>query len=158
MPDMTLSALSLERRSAALAFFKDMQLEDILIRQLSSDPAKAISSVTEFLNRALERNRIKFVALLQPKSESGERVNELYKMALSAIREAAIPFVEVSEQELFDSYGHPPLRKRQHLRKAGRNIWPALNDIYATRSAVDAAVLGLHVQVEHLFNIQSEQI
>lgn len=155
MLQTTLAALSIERRAMSIALFRSTSLEDVLVRQFISDLPKASDSLVEFINQTLARHPTEFVALLRPAKNAGRQVQSLYSVAVSATRNAKIPLSEIDERSLFDSYGHPPLRRREQLRNAGRTLWPSLSDIRA-RSAADAAALGLHVQMERLFNNKPE--
>jgi hypothetical protein len=151
MPQTTLAALCIERRALSIALFRSTSLEDVLVRRVVANLPKAKDSVVEFINQTLARHPTEFVTLLRPARNTGRQVRTLYSVAISAVRSATIPLSEVDEHSLFDSFGHPPLRRREQLRNVGRTLWPTLTDIRA-RSAADATALGLHVQVERLFN------
>jgi hypothetical protein len=156
--ELTLAALSIDRRTAALALFNGLCLEDMLLRSLPADQDAAVNTLIGFLNRSIDRYKIEFVGLRSLNDKSSSRIKSLHTAALSVLRNTSLPLEQVDEKNLLESFGHPPLRSRDHLRKVGRNIWPALNDSHATNSAVDAAVLGLHVQVERLLTIHSQQL
>ena len=151
MIDLSLAALSIERRTVALALFTNGRLSGISIHHLPIQPAKASHSLAGFLNSSFDLHHIQNVALEQSSSGHSDRAKVLRGVAIDAIRQAGIPLIEVSVNDLLSSYAHPALRKREQLRRIARSIWPSLNNARATHSAQDAALLGLHTQVERLF-------
>jgi hypothetical protein len=151
MIDTTLAALSIERRTAALALFTNSRLDGITIRHLPAEPSKALHSLAGFLNSAMDLRHIQFIAVAQPLPTSSLRTEMLHRTAIDAIRAAGIPLLEVPDEQLFASYAHPPLQRREQLRRIARSMWPSLNSARATHSSQDAALLGLHVQIERLF-------
>jgi hypothetical protein len=151
MIDTSLAALSIERRTAALALFTNCRIDEINIRHLPAELSKASHSLVGFLNSAMDLRHIQFIAIAQPLPASSLRTQMLHRTAIDAIRAAGIPLLEVPDEQLFASYAHPPLQRREQLRRIARSIWPSLNNARATHSAQDAALLGLHTQVERLF-------
>jgi len=149
MNQFTLAAFSAERRIAAVTLFRGTQLEDTLLRHLPLDTTKATGSVRELVTRALEHHRPQFVAISSPASKAGDRIRAFCK----AVKEIANDL----DRTLMCSYGYPPLTRKEHVRRAGRIIWPGLDEAKSKRAAVDAAVTGLYVQTERLFSIHSEQ-
>lgn len=151
MIEITLAALSIERRTVALALFTNCRLDEIAVRHVPSELTKASHSVTGFLNSTFDLQHINFMVLAQPAANFSRRAEILHQTAIDTIRAAGIPLLEVPEEQLLDSYAHPALRRREQLRRIARSIWPSLNNARATHSAQDAALLGLHTQVERLF-------
>lgn len=149
--ETTLAAFIIERRTVAFALFTNSRLDGISIRHIPAEISKAEHSVTGFLNRTFDVQHITFIALAQLRANSSKRAAILHRAAIDAIRAVGIPLIEVPDERLFDSYAHPALRKREQLRRIARSIWPSLNNARATHSAQDAALLGLHTQVERLF-------
>jgi hypothetical protein len=154
MSDITLAAISLQRRTVGVAILRKTRIEEILLRQLSHELETAQKSTTEFLSRIMTRQRIEFVAFLKPTEAASERIRSFHQSAVQVVRDAGIPLLEVSAEELFASYGHPPLSGWAQLRRVGKDIWPMLN---STPPSINAALLGLHVQVERLIAIHSQQ-
>jgi len=157
MNQFTLAAFSAERRIAAVTLFRGTQLEDTLLRHLPLDTTKATGSVRELVTRALEHHRPQFVAISSPASKAGDRIRAFCKAVKEIANDLGIPAVEVTDRTLMCSYGYPPLTRKEHVRRAGRIIWPGLDEAKSKRAAVDAAVTGLYVQTERLFSIHSEQ-
>lgn len=150
MNDLTLAALSIERRTVALALFTNSHLEDVLIRHLPDEMAKAIQSLTGFLNSSIDLQHVQFMALPLPTTKSSRRAQMLNRTATDTLRLAGIPLMQVSEQQLLESYALPSLGNREQLRRSARSLWPSLNNVRATRCSLDAALLGLHAQVQRL--------
>jgi hypothetical protein len=153
MNDLILAAVSIERRAVCFTLFRQLQLEDVLVRQLPADEVKATNAVIGFLNQVIERDQIGYFAFIKPPDSVSSRYRQFYSASLQVIRAKGVPCIQISESDLFSAYSYPPLKRRDQLRKIGRTIWPSLNSQTVTRASVDAAVLGLHVQVERLLNI-----
>jgi hypothetical protein len=158
MIELPMAALSFERRVVALALFRELHLDNMVILQLPTDTEAALNRLVGFINREILVHRIKFLAVLAPPSRLGDRIVEMHSAATAAIRAGQVPSVEVPEEHLLEAYAHPGLTRRAQLRAVGRTIWPSLNDAQATNAAVDAAILGLHVQTERLFKLYEEAI
>lgn len=157
MKHFTLAAFSVERRIAAVVLFRGSQLDDIRLRHLPLDSSKASDTIRDFVTRSLEHHNPEFVAICFPSNKAGDRI----RSSCETIKEIAggfgIPAVEVDDMTLRQAYGHPPLTRKEHVRHAGRAIWPSLNDAKSKRAAVDAATAGLYIQTERLFSIHPEQ-
>lgn len=152
MKNFTLAAFSIEHRMAAVVLFRGSQLEGTRHRHLPPDVTKASDTVREFARRTLEHHDPEFVAISRPSTKkAGNRIH----FSCEAIKEIAsgldIPVVEVDDMTLMCAYGHPPLTRKEYVRRVGRTIWPFLKDSKATKASVDAALAGLYVQTERLF-------
>ena len=152
MKSFTLAAFSAERRAAAITCFSGLQLHDTCIRHLPVDPIKAMGSVRELITRTLEHHRPEFLAIATPSVNAGARVHDLCKAAREIATELGIPWQDVSEEALLKAYGEPPLKRKEHVRKVGRTLWPSINDANAKRASVDSAIVGLYLQTERLFS------
>ena len=157
MKHFTLAAFSIERRMAAVVLFRGSQLEGTRHRHLPPDTSKSSDTVREFARRTLEHHDPEFVAISCP---STKKIGNRIRTSCEVIKEIAsglgIPVVEVDDMTLMCAYGHPPLTRKEHVRRVGRTIWPTLNDAKATKAAVDAALIGLYVQTERLFSMHEE--
>ena len=154
MNELTLAALSFERRTVALAVFTNSHLENVLIRHLPEEMTKAMQSLTAFLNITIDLQHIQFMVLPLPTTGISKRAEMLNRTAVQTLRIAGIPLIQVSEQQLLESYGLPSLESREQLRRSARTIWPSLNNVKATHGSLDAALLGLHVQIERLLSLR----
>jgi hypothetical protein len=158
MKHFTLAAFSTERRIAAFALFRGSQLEDTRLRHLSTDASKALGSVREFVTRTLERHSPEFVAISRPSHKAGGPIRSFCETVKEVAGEFNIPTVEIADTALMAAYAHPPLLRKEHVRRVGRAIWPHLNSINCKKAAVDAATTGLYVQTERLFSLYEEQV
>jgi hypothetical protein len=158
MKQFTLAAFSAERRIAAVGLFSGTQLEDTRLRHLPVDTSKALGSVRELVLRTLEQYSPEFVAISCPSAKAGDRIRAFCDAVKEIADGLGIPAVEVDDVTLMCAYGHPPLKRKEHVRKAGRAIWPGLNDIHSQRAAVDAAVTGLYIQTERLFSLNEVEL
>ena len=152
---MNLLAIRVERRAVACAFFHGDHLEYSDVRQLASNRQKALGTTGHFVNWLLDAFPVESVAL-----EPVPPGNEIQRQALIAaikysLLERLLPVREIPRIELFEAYGHPPLRSRHELRSVITTIWPILNGTHAKLFVQDAAALGLLVQVERHFLINS---
>jgi hypothetical protein len=157
MFDLTLGALSLQRRSAAIAIFRKTQLEDIITRQFPNDVSKAESAVVAFVRRVLERTTLDLVAVESVDTKS-DRITKLWRGAREVIQIEGMLVQEVRTESLYQSFAIPPLRNRDQLRKIVQSIWPQLEDTRESdHPALDAVALGLFLQTERLFALNSPQ-
>jgi len=158
MKNFTLAAFSIERRIAAAVLFRGSQLEGTRHRHLPPDASKASDTVREFARRTLENHDPEFVAICCP---STNKIGNRIRSSCDAVKEIAsslgIPVVEVDDATLMCAYGHPPLTRKEQVRRVGRTIWPGLSDTKSHKAAVDAALTGLYIQTERLFSIHAEQ-
>ena len=146
-----ISAFRIERRRISVAVFVDTRLDYTDSRQLPSLYPKALDSACRFVDWIRRSFWIDAVALekSQPDSETwkGRFTIEIIKQ----LRADGIPIFEVETQVLLDSFAHPPLRYRTQLRRVVSAIWPILASKYKPTACLDAAALGLQVQVENMF-------
>jgi hypothetical protein len=156
MKHLSLAAFSAERRIAALAIFQGTQLEDTKLRHLPLDSNKATGSVRELVTRTLEHHQPEFIAIASPSTKVSDRIRGFCAAVKEIANSLGIPAVEVDDPSLMCAYGSPPLTRKEHIRRAGRGIWPGLNDAKAKHAAVDAATAGLYVQMERLFSLHEE--
>jgi hypothetical protein len=71
---------------------------------------------------------------------------------MATLRDHALPVWEVSRRELLDAYGHPALRSRTELRQVVTSItWQMQAQAGSDSQILDAAALGLMVQIERIF-------
>jgi len=153
MKHFTLAAFSAERRIAAVAIFSNSQLEDMQLRHILPDISKASGSVRELVTRVIEQYTPEFIAISCPSAKAGGRIRALCDVVNQIAADFGIPATEVNDCTLRLAYGHPPLTRKEHVRRAARVIWPSLNDAKSKRAAVDAATTGLYVQTERLFSL-----
>ena len=156
MKHSTLAAFSIERRIAAVAVFHSTRLEDIQQRHILPDINKASGSVRELVTRTIEHQTPDFVAVSCPSAKAGSRIRALCDVINEVATAFGIPVMEIDESTLRLAYGYPPLVRKEHVRDAGRSIWPSLKDVKSKRAVVDAVTVGLYVQTERLFSLYEE--
>jgi hypothetical protein len=149
----SLLAIRIERRTVAVAIFNGDHLEFADSRQLSSDNDKAVASAVGFIGWILARFTVESTAL-----EAIVNGHEIQRRALrdaicATLRERMLSVWEIPKTVLFEAYGVPALKSRAELRRIATAVWPILAGTHAKPFMQDAAVLGLHVQIERLFII-----
>lgn len=151
-PSGWLLAIKVERRSIAVAVFAGPRLDFHEVRQLSSQPDKATASATGFVNWVLANFEIESAALERLANGKQTRRAQLNRTVLDLLRQCAVPVWEVAKPDLLGAFGHPPLRSRVELRQSARTIlWSMFNTDSPDSHELDAAALGLYVQIERLF-------
>jgi hypothetical protein len=146
-----LIAIRIERRTVAAAFFRGEHLEYTDARQLSSAHDKALASAVGFINWLLGRFPAESAALeLIPNGYDFQR-RVLHNAICQTLRDRMLPLWEIPKAVLFEGSGYPPPKSRAQLREVAKAIWPILEGTHAKVFIQDAAVLGLHVQIERLF-------
>lgn len=149
----SLISLRVERRTIAAAIFQGDHLEYTDARQLSSAHDKALASALGFIDWLLARFSAESAALESiPNSHEFQR-RVLHDAICHSLRERGLPIWEIPKIALLEGCGHPPLKFRAQLRQVATAIWPILEDTRSKTFIQDAAILGLHVQVERLFII-----
>ncbi len=156
MKALTLAVFSTERRIAAVALFRGTSLQEVRTRRLPFEIRRAAVAYRRLVTQTLEANQPEFVAITVPSSKAGERVRMFYSFARELTQDSSIPFVEVEDVTLLKAYGHPPLKRKEHVRRIARTIWPVVNESKSKGAVVDALACGLYVQVERLFSLYEE--
>jgi hypothetical protein len=147
-----LISVRVERRSIGVVVFRGDQLEYTDARQLSSAHDKALSSALGFINWMLDQFSVESAAVeLIPSGQFHRRV--LHDAICRTLRDRMLPLWEVPMAALLEGCGYPALKSRTQLRDVATHIWPILEGTHAKVFIQDAAILGLHVQIERLFII-----
>ena len=148
-----LISIRVARRAVAAAVFYGDQLEYTDARQLSSTHDRALSSAVGFINWMLNRFPVESAALEAITNEKESQRRVLHNAIGETLRNRLLPIWEIPKTALLDGCGHPPLKSRGELREIASTIWPILAGTHAKVFIQDAAILGLHVQIERLFII-----
>lgn len=147
-----LLAIKVERRCIAVAVFVGPRLDFHDRRYLSSDPEKAEASAVGFIGWVIRNFDIQSAALEQAGDTGELRRGVLSRTVLSILRAELLPVWEIKRGELLAGFAHPSLRSRADLQNATQTIlWSMFNSDQPDRAEIDAAALGLYVQVERLF-------
>jgi hypothetical protein len=152
-----LLAIRIERRAVGFAAFQGDHLSYAQSRQLSSSSGKAISSAVAFIESAVEKcsngKPIRSAALESIPNGHEIQRSVLHQQICQTLTELSVTVMEVPRLELLDAFAHPALRSRKELRGIASEIWPVLSVQPGGPWTHDAAMLGLYVQTEVLFNI-----
>ncbi len=148
-----LISIRVERRTIAAAIFHGDHLEYTDSRQLSSAHNKAYVSALGFIDWLLARFSVESAALEAiPNGHEFQR-RVLHEAISQDLRDRGLTIWEIPKVALLEGCGYPSLRFRDQLRQVATSIWPILEGTRSKTFIQDAAILGLHVQVERLFMI-----
>ena len=151
----TNAALSIRRRTAALALFQGVHLMGVIVRHVPTDGRRAESTIAGFVREACSRHEVESIGIEQG-TRTSLRIVHCYECAKATLQQESTPIEEVQYAELLESYAFTPLRLRHQLRQVAKRIWPMLDNKKFGITALDAAVVGLHLQTRRLLNIQTE--
>jgi hypothetical protein len=145
-----LISIRIERRTVAAAIFDGEHLAHTDSKQLSSSNDRALNSAVGFVEWTLNRFNVESAAIEGiPGGDFQRRC--LHDAITEVLRERGLPIWEIPKAALLEGCGHPPLRSRQQLREIATSVWPVLTGTHAWPFVQDAAILGLHVQIERQF-------
>ena len=151
MHSNNLASFKVERRRISVAVFVDERLDYTASRQLSSLYAKALEGATRYVDWITRTFGIESAALEKSQSGPSTWKRKFTKEIIRQLRDSGVPVFEVPKEELLAAFGHPPLRYRTQLREVVSSMWPILATKDKSASLLDAAALGLYVQVEKIF-------
>src|SRR5437588_10201371 len=72
---------------------------------------------------------------------------------LEALRACNRPVFEISERDVFTSFGNPPLENKQELRQFIRILFPQIPRGRFVLSCLDAVATGLFFETKRLLNL-----
>src|SRR5436853_5247632 len=110
------AAFVVGRRSIAAAVFSGQKLDFWEVRSFHAKEEQAISSVTGFINYIIERCGIEAAGLEETPKNIETRTTGLTRLCQRLIHERGIPVLTTTEENLFQSYAHPPTHSRAVLR------------------------------------------
>lgn len=145
-----LAAFRITSRRISVAVFADERLDFSGSRQLPSQTPKAMDSASRYVEWIKRNFRIEAVALEKSPLDTQRPDSQLHREITGQFRDSGVPIFEVEKDVLLASFAHPPLRYRTQLRKIISSISPVLASNDTHDSCLDAAALGLYVQVERL--------
>ena len=145
-------AIKIERRSIAVAVFVGTTLDYHDIRHLRAEPDKADASAVGFLNWVIGEYGITSVGLERMTNGNEIRRAGLNSAVLETLRKNSIPVWELDKPDLLAAYGYPSVRTRADLRQVAHAIlWSLFNTPTPSAQELDAAALGLYIQIERQF-------
>src|SRR5258708_5776762 len=148
-----LAAIRIDRRVVAVAILDGDHLHFADARQLSSSPDKALASTVSFITRrVMEKFQFESAALeIIPNGHEVQRAL-LHQATIRTLGAKAIGILEISKRDLLGAFGNPSPRFRKEVRQIASQIYPVLDEESGGPWTHDAALLGLYVQTERLFN------
>jgi hypothetical protein len=146
-----LAAIRVDRRAAGVAVFNGDHLVYARARQLSASPGKAISSAVGFIERIMRQFEVKSAVIEAIPNGHESHRKTLQRAIVGVLDDDEINTGEVSKAELFQAFAFPPLRSRKQLKEIASRIWPILDEQSGGPWIHDAALLGLYVQIEAVF-------
>jgi len=147
-----LAAFKIERRRISAAVFVDERLDFTDSRQLPSTYVKALESASRYVDWIRRTLRIEDAVVEKSRSDPGTWKSKFTVQIIRQLRTIGVPVFEVEKDTLLFSFAHPPLRYRTELRRVVAAIWPILVSKDKNIGCIDAAALGLYVQVEKMFS------
>jgi hypothetical protein len=148
MGNSKLLAIKVERRTVAAAVFVGLHLDYTQVRQLSSSHTKAESSALGFVHWLAGMFDAESVAMEVQSADSPIRRADLTRAIVASVRGAGLAVWETTKHQLFEAFAVPPLKTRKQLREIVSSFWPILEDDRLVAPVMDAAALGLYVQVQ----------
>lgn len=149
-----LAAFKIFRRSATAAIFSGQNLQFVDIRHLSNVPKVATETLERFIDWIVHNFNPQTAALASDEDEGHLRTKLLTDAAEHRLLQSGIPIWKVAESELLRSYAIPALTQKQDLRRIARAMWVYVAEQH--EPALDAALVGLYVQVERLLSTSED--
>lgn len=143
-----LAAVRLTRKAVSLAVFHRTQLEYARTRFLRTSAPKARDTLEGFLAWTASHFNIDLIAIEKPERNDAGRVEQLALAVEEFASRTAIPLWRAPKMAVIQSYAEPAPSTRTELRAIAAKIWPMLADRDGHPLDLEAAALGLHVQVE----------
>ena len=149
---LTVGAIQIERRKAGIALFAGLNIDAIYTRELSSNADQASKSLVGFVRKVISDSGVDYVAIELDPVRCDAQVGVLSRVLIDALREDAIAISTVPTESLLNAFAQPPLERRQ-LRLACQQIFPAISLPRPGAIALDAAAVGLHIQIERYLSL-----
>lgn len=145
-----IAAFKIARRSASVAVFSSRHLEFLEVKHLSNAPEKAVETLQRFVGWTFENFHPEMAALGRDEEERRPRAAFLARAVEEQLLRYGVPVWKIVDSQLLEAYGIPALTRKQELRDIGRLMWPQI--LKGDDVGVDAALIGLFVQVERLLS------
>ncbi len=148
-----LAAIRIERRAIAVLIMCGDHIEyPPLVRQLPSDPYKAIGSAATFIEQIHDKCPFQTAALeiMAPRGQAQR--HDILDAVTGVLRERDVSIRDVDKALVIASFSHPPLKARGKLRDVIARIWPSINGSFGGPLIKDALAIALYCHVEQLFS------
>jgi len=149
MPERILS-IALSKNSLGIAILEGQHLISLEAHVFETTPAEHISGP---IYRCIEHFKPSAAAIQNSSSHSPE----MHTAALGALRATNTPAQEISEGEIFASFGEPPIENRDELRRVVRVLFPQIPAGRMVLACLDAVATGLCFGTKRLLNINQQQ-
>jgi hypothetical protein len=146
-----LAAFKIERRRVSVAVLENDKLDYSGSRDLPSVHSKAVESAIAYVDWIRRDFSLHGVALEKVRADPATWKSKITTEIIKQLRFSGVPIFEIDKSILLSSFAHPPLRYRTQLRKVISSIWPILSTKEKDTGCLDAAALGLYLQVERFF-------
>lgn len=142
---MRILCLRVARRALGLAVLHDDKFEILDGRHLGSDREDAERTVQGYLERFLTTQHTRGAVLLAP-AERYATPTSMLRVVQTLLVKTGVSIRVVHCDEMFQAFGHPPLKNRQELQRVAGELLP---DASAFRGAarpyvLEAAALALY--------------
>jgi len=146
-----LAAFKIDRRRISVAVFVGERLEFTDSRQLSLIVSKALENAKAYVDWVIRNFEIDSAAFESSIPRRGTWKSRFAPEMLKQFRDTGIPVFEAKLAPILTAFAHPPLRRRLALRDVICAIWPVISQKDSDVFRLDAAALGLYVQIERMF-------
>lgn len=146
-----LLAIRVARRQIAIAAFDGLRLIYTQIHELPSDYLASRESARRFIDWAVASLKPKLVAVERMQG-TNMRAADLHAVVLRSLARSPTTRATIDPNVVFSSFGISTPKQRAEVRAVARRIWPELSRRFIQPTALDAALLGLHLQVQMQFS------
>lgn len=145
-----LAAVRLTRKAVSIAIFNQTHLEYSRLRHLPTPTGKACETLLAFLAWIISQFAVGMIAVEQAERSDQKRLRDLLAALEEHASAATVPVWHASKLQVIASYAEPAPRTRIEMREIAGRIWPMLAIKGSHPLDLEAAALGLYVQVERL--------
>lgn len=148
----TLFAIKVRRRILSVAIFSARSLEHVDSLQMCNEPEAVTDAAARFLASTVGKFRPDSAAIgTGAATNQGERVSTLLDLAETMLRAESIPFWQIKDQTVLESFAIPKLKNKGQLKGIVQSFWPYLNAKQLL--AFEAIALGFYVQTDRLLSV-----
>lgn len=152
MSQNRVAAVRLTRKAVSIAIFNQTHLEYVHVRHLPTSGAKAYETLQSFLAWASAQFKLELIAMERLERSDQRRIEDMIGIVEAHATKAAVPVWRTSKLQVIGSYAEPAPGTRTELREIAARIWPVLGMRGNHPLNLEAAALGLYVQVERLLS------
>jgi hypothetical protein len=146
-----LAAFKIDRRRISVAVFVGERLEFTDSRQLSVTVSKALENAQAYVDWIIRNFAADSAAFESSTLRRGTWKSRFAPEMLKQFRTTGIPLFEANLAPILTAFAHPPLRHRSDLRDVICSMWPVISRTDTDVFRLDAAALGLYIQIERMF-------